>query len=67
MSLTEKLAFLCKNSKWDAVGADFRNQIIIYLEEVNESTKRSITCERKHAHLKKIVEFDMVHCKKNNR
>ena len=67
MSLTEKLVFLCKNGKREMVGAYLRNQTILHGREVKDAMKRRGTCERKHAHLKKTVKFDVVHCKKNNR
>ena len=67
MSLTEKLVFLCKNGKREMLGAYLRNQTILHGREVKDAMKRRGTCERKHAHLKKTVKFDVVHCKKNNR
>ena len=53
--------------KREVVGAYLRNQTILHGREVKDAMKRWGTCERKHAHLKKTVKFDVVHCKKNNR
>ena len=40
MSLTEKLVFLCKNGKWEVVGAYLRNQTILHGREVKDAMKR---------------------------
>ena len=66
MSLTEKLVFLCKNGKREIVGAYLRNQTILHGREVKDGMKRLGTCERYHAHLKKTVKCDVVHCKKSS-
>ena len=36
-------------------------------EKVKEGMIRRAACECKHAHIKKTVKFDVVHCKKNSR
>ena len=66
-SFKDKLLFLAKTNKREIVGQYLRNQTIKNLEKVNEILKGRGVCERKHAHIKAIVKFDVVGYKKYSR
>lgn len=58
-TMKEKLRFLVETRKRDIVGQYLRNQNIMNKEAVKEIYSKRNECERKHAHIKKIVKFDV--------
>lgn len=63
----EKLLFLAGTRKRDVVGRYLRNQNILNQDSLEEIYRKRSACERKHAHIKSIVKFDVVGYRKENR
>lgn len=66
-TLKEKLLFLAKTGKREIVGRYLRNQNIINKDGLEELYRKRSACERKHAHIKSIVKFDVVGYRKDSR
>ena len=58
-TIEEKLRFLCGTEKRELVGLYLRNQNIEDNAKFTEIYKNRSACERKHAHIKSIVKFDV--------
>lgn len=59
-TIREKLHFLTKTDKRDLVGQYLRNYNLEHKEENEEFYRKRSDCERKNAHIKQTVKFDVV-------
>jgi hypothetical protein len=66
-TLEEMLRSLLKHGYRELVGKYLRNQSLLNREEVQAAQGRREACERKHAHLKNTVKFDVRGYRKDSR